>query len=115
MGARSKKDRFEIKAGIRRDLARLRKILAESGIEGYRLILFGSHARGEARPQSDLDLCFVFPDKTAGIDALRPRIQGISGMNGLNVDVVTTTVTELRKNLVSPILHEIRKYGLPVD
>lgn len=34
----------------------LRRLVAESSARGIRLFLFGSFARGDARPNSDLDL-----------------------------------------------------------
>ena len=36
-----------------------------------RVILFGSHARGEARPDSDIDLCLVAEGATRQFEAAR--------------------------------------------
>ena len=40
-------------------LARFREALAAEGVCAPRLILFGSHARGEAREHSDIDVAVV--------------------------------------------------------
>ena len=42
----------------------LRTILADADalFERYWLVLFGSRARGDERPHSDWDLCFIFPE-----------------------------------------------------
>ena len=39
----------------------LRRLAAESSARGIRLFLFGSFARGDARPTSDLDLGYEMP------------------------------------------------------
>jgi uncharacterized protein len=54
-------------------------LLLEAAPAGSTVILFGSHARGDARPDSDLDFLVIEPDVTAYReemvrlrDALRP-------------------------------------------
>ncbi len=61
-----------------------------------RLILFGSHARGEARPDSDLDLYVEMetslrpPDRAAAVSAL-------FGLRKWSLDVLVYTPEEARR------------------
>jgi len=59
-----------------------------------RIILFGSWARGDARPDSDLDLLVVLPQVE---DKRHATIQILRALNGLPVskDVVVTTPEEI--------------------
>jgi hypothetical protein len=43
-------------------IGRFRRELERIGIRAERVLLFGSHARGEARDESDIDLIIVSPD-----------------------------------------------------
>jgi len=47
---------------VREELDRIVNALVETGIVS-KIILFGSHARGEERPDSDIDLCVLTPIK----------------------------------------------------
>lgn len=76
------------------------------------IILFGSWARGDARPDSDIDLLVVLPHienkRHATVEILR-------SLNGLPVskDVVVTTPEEIarRGNLVGDVLRPALKEG----
>jgi predicted nucleotidyltransferase len=77
-----------------------------------RIILFGSWARGNARPDSDLDLLVVLPHienkRRAAVEILRV-------LNGLPVskDVVVTTPEEIatRGNVVGHVLRPALREG----
>src|SRR2546428_4953563 len=59
-----------------------------------RLILFGSHARGEARPDSDIDLLVVLPqvtNKRLAAVAIRRALAGLPVCK----DIVVTTPEEV--------------------
>jgi predicted nucleotidyltransferase len=49
----------------RRDVTLQRIVTALRPWAPERIILFGSHARGDARPESDLDILVVLPDAQA--------------------------------------------------
>ncbi|MBI2506312.1 MAG: nucleotidyltransferase domain-containing protein [Candidatus Latescibacteria bacterium] len=76
-----------------------------------RIILFGSWARGDARPDSDVDLLVVLPHME---DKRRTAVDILRVLNGVPVskDVVVTTPEEIavRGNVVGlvlqPALHE---------
>ncbi len=77
-----------------------------------RIILFGSHARGSAGPDSDVDLLVVMPvagSKREQTIEIRKAIAGI----GLAKDVVVATPEEVEryKNIVGTIIHPALREG----
>jgi len=80
-----------------------------------RIILFGSWARGEAQPDSDIDLLVVLAHvenkRLAAIEILR-------ALNGLpaSKDVVVTTPAEIAKrgNIIGDILRPALREGIIV-
>jgi predicted nucleotidyltransferase len=77
-----------------------------------RIILFGSWARGQARPDSDLDLLVVLPH----VENKRlATVQILRALNGLPVskDVVVTTPEEIaeRGNIIGNVLRPALREG----
>jgi predicted nucleotidyltransferase len=76
------------------------------------VILFGSQARGDANPLSDVDLLVVLPEVT---DRRRAAIEIRRALAGFPVakDIIVTTPDEIRKrgNLVGTILRSALKEG----
>lgn len=63
-----------------RDIERAAHTLAEAAGSPVRVILFGSHARGDARPGSDLDFLVIEPevqDRHAEMVRLRSALHGM--------------------------------------
>lgn len=78
-----------------------------------RVVLFGSRARGEARPDSDIDLLLVLPacdDLRAAVDAAQVELRGIGRVDG----IVITTPDEIarRGNLVGTVLRPALREGV---
>ena len=77
-----------------------------------RIILFGSWARGQARPDSDLDLLVVLPSVE---DKRRAAVQILRALSSLPVskDVVVTTPDEIaaRGNSVGNVLRPALREG----
>lgn len=77
-----------------------------------RIILFGSHARGEAGPDSDIDLLVVLPEvankRKAAVD-IRRALADFPACK----DVIVTTPDEIsrRGNLVGDVLRPALKEG----
>ena len=66
-----------------------------------KIVLFGSHARGNARPDSDLDLLIIEPPSAAHpppSPALRatPYHMALSGLN-IDIDVLVYTPAEIEQ------------------
>ena len=87
-----------------------RRIIAR--FDPLRIILFGSHARGEAGPLSDVDLLVVFPDPT---DKRRAAVEIMRSLGDLSVskDVVVTTPEEIarRGDLVGTVQRPALREG----
>ena len=75
------------------------------GFDPLQIILFGSQARGDARPDSDVDLLIVMPD---GADrrAVTVAVLACVADMPLAKDVVVTTPDEIRRRgtLIGPVL-----------
>jgi len=68
-----------------------------SGAVGpLRVILFGSAARGEMGPASDVDLLIVVPDGTRRREASRKAFRALSGL-GIAKDVIVVTEGDLKE------------------
>lgn len=76
------------------------------------VILFGSHARGEAGPDSDVDLLVVMPVNGSKRDlTIKIRIE-LNGI-GLAKDVIVATPEELNRyrDLVGTVIHPAMHEG----
>jgi predicted nucleotidyltransferase len=54
-----------------REILRRRLEAMDAALPLQQVILFGSHARGEARPDSDVDLCLVADGAERQLEAAR--------------------------------------------
>ena len=59
-----------------------------------RIILFGSAARGETRPDSDLDLLVIVPDETDCVAAAKEAYRRLYGL-GCSQDVVVVPESDV--------------------
>jgi predicted nucleotidyltransferase len=77
-----------------------------------RIILFGSHARGDATADSDVDLLVVLPeapDKRQAAIAIRRVLRDLP----VSKDIVVTTPDEIarRGDLIGPVLRPALREG----
>jgi len=72
-------------------------------VHPLRVILFGSTARGEAGPQSDLDILIVVPDGTHRFTTTQAVYRCLRGLR-VAVDVVVATESDVREYGDSPVL-----------
>ncbi|NQW71261.1 MAG: nucleotidyltransferase domain-containing protein [Actinobacteria bacterium] len=66
----------------------IRRLVSASGAKNPRV--FGSVARGQEHPQSDLDILVDFPVRTYGLLPLAHLADEISRMVGVKVDVAAS-------------------------
>jgi uncharacterized protein len=89
--------------GSNEDLSKLREICRRYQVS--RLSVFGSVARGEARPDSDVDILVEFlPDARIGMVQYGGLMLALSELMGRHVDLVTNRA--LRPALRNHILEE---------
>lgn len=66
-------------------------------VHPLRIILFGSAARDEMGPDSDLDVLVVMPDGTHRLKTMRLLYQQMGGV-GFPVDIMVTTPHQLEEH-----------------
>ena len=77
-----------------------------------RVILFGSHARGQAGPDSDVDLLVVFPEVSNKREAAI-QIRRILSDLTIPTDIIVTSPDEIRErgDLVGTVLRPALREG----
>ena len=72
-------------------------------VHPLRVILFGSAARGDARPDSDIDLLIVMPDGTHRRKTAQNLYRQLWG-TGLAKDLVVVTETDIKEQAQNPAM-----------
>ena len=73
---------------------RFKQLLREQGVPFYKTIVFGSRARGDARPDSDLDVLVLVEEVTP---LIRKIISQCAWEVGFNANILIQTVVMTRK------------------
>lgn len=86
--------------------------LADAAGSDARVILFGSHARGDAGPGSDLDLLVIEPE-VRGRNAEFVRLRRALGEIGAPVDLILYGANHVEKwgKVRGTLIHEALKEG----
>lgn len=103
-----------VKKEILIKLRKFKQLLEKEGIPVSKLLLYGSHARGTSRKDSDIDVCVVSP--VFGKDRFKERLYLFhkAPVVDARIEPVPFSLKDYRKNLVSPLLHQIRKEAIEV-
>jgi predicted nucleotidyltransferase len=82
--------------------------------EPERIILFGSHARGDARPDSDLDILVVLPDRQPATRATVIDMRVAIGSVAIDYDLLITSHSEFawRRDYVGTIEYPANLEGV---
>ena len=92
------------------------ELLLEAAPAGSRVILFGSHARGDARPDSDLDFLVIEP-KVADHRQEMVRLHHVLQPLRVPADVLVTTaaIFEEWRDTPGTVLYDAAKEGRVFD
>lgn len=86
------------------------RAVTKEGIPIKKLIIFGSYAKGRARPESDIDICIVSPK--FGKDSIKELQFLFKIRRGIDSRIEPFPVSwEEYKKTVSPIIFEIKQFG----
>lgn len=93
---------------VRSVIQRFKSALEKSGFPKARVYLFGSYARGEARPDSDIDLCLVSPLFKYKKESYQREATFIAYQTDPRIQIVLADPKKFRKDPLSPLFSHIR-------
>ncbi|MBM4460292.1 MAG: nucleotidyltransferase domain-containing protein [Chloroflexi bacterium] len=86
-----------------------------SGIQAERGILFGSYARGDARPDSDVDVLIIAPEFDEPYDRQRiDRLWELRVSTDSRIEPVAVGERQWREDRSSPLIEMARREGVVV-
>lgn len=102
------------KREIIRIIKQYKKALKENGIRVDKIVLYGSHASGYARPDSDIDVAVVSPD--FGKDRVEEgaKISWIAHGIDLRIEPIPFSPESYENDTWVPIIWEIRDKGIEI-
>lgn len=89
------------------------KHMQAAGISFRKVILFGSFARGIAKPWSDIDICIVSDDFGKDRYSDRVKLMNIKDADTLSIEPHPYNLADLQDKWDS-LAAEIRKYGVQI-
>jgi predicted nucleotidyltransferase len=96
----------------------VRRVRAEVDAELWRVFLFGSRARREARPDSDVDLLLVFrrlpPDREPQAAEAEEIADEVAERSGVPVTVWSVSLPDLERGRRTPMLVDALDDGIPL-
>lgn len=99
--------------GVVHATLRFKRLLEAQRIPVQKIVIFGSHAKGMARPDSDIDICIISPK--FGRDSIR-EMQFLSRQSrkvDTRIEPIPVSPKEYR-DTATPLIYEIKKHGREV-
>jgi len=107
-----------IATGLLEVLHHIRDRLIEEIGDDFRLILFGSYARGEAGPDSDVDLMVVLPDEEYESFETRERVRdavyGFSITTEYLFSLLLVSESQAREQSGFKVFGAVEREGVPI-
>lgn len=100
---------------IIRTVRRYLSVLREHNIPATRAVLYGSHARGTARPDSDIDVLVVSPAFDADRWSHDVDLWRLTLKVDARIEPVPVGQVQLLEDRASPIVEMARREGLTID
>jgi predicted nucleotidyltransferase len=97
---------------VREVIERYKAALAAAGFPPFEVVLYGSYARREARPDSDIDLCLISPAFARGRLRHRRKAVQIAFETDPRIQVVLVDPRTLATNTLSPLWSAIRRESI---
>lgn len=97
---------------IRDVVCRFKAALAEAGFSRVRVFVFGSYARNEARPDSDIDICLVSSVFKGNTERYRKKAVFIAFKIDPRIQVVVAEPEKFKSDVLSPLFSSIRKEAI---
>ena len=96
----------------------VRSVRAEVDADLVRVLLFGSRARRQARPDSDVDLLLIFrrlpPDREPQAGEAEDIAEAVAARTGVPVTVWSVSLPDLERGRRTPMLVDALDDGIPV-
>lgn len=104
-----------VKKSVRKVIGEYKKALKKEDFPNVKVYLFGSYARGDARPDSDIDVCLVSP--VFKTDKRKYQLQAvmIAFHSDPRLEVVLADPGKFWRDKLSPLYSHIRKYAVVVQ
>ena len=102
-----------IKKEIRKIALQYRSKVEDAGIPIEKMLVFGSYARGNARKDSDIDICIVSPKLGKDEMAESSRLNFLHWKLDNRIEAHPVSSKDF-KETATPLIFEIKKYGVEV-
>lgn len=97
---------------IRGVVRRFKEALVKAGFPRVRVFVFGSYARNEARPDSDIDICLVSGVFKGSTERYRKKAVFIAFKIDPRIQVVVTEPEKFKAGSLSPLFSSIQKEAI---